>query len=154
MSIKSAQEVSKKREMLLAIKNSDINFVVIKPFYRTKPLINDSITITNVKYISEILNACQRMTYAKQGDGNTGGDWQIELNFVLINKKKLHSFIYHNSFSNLIYLSESAQSDFSSPEDLFSSHEISQILNKIVDNQDFKKNYYFKKIHQICFSTL
>jgi hypothetical protein len=113
---------------VLAGLNNNVKRVVLSPYDYGNSLINREVGIDDRDTVIKLVSAYKNMREEKAGDGRPPGQWQVLLTFVKEDGTSVDSYMFHNEFSDLIFLPTPQKQDYTGPEDFFASQEVSQIL--------------------------
>lgn len=121
------QSINIQADVLANLDYNDVKYVSLIPYNKTNSLINDSVVITDRSEVNNIVTAYKELQPQKPGDGRLDGIWQLEIDLVC-NGSIIKSYIYHNEYSDLVFIVSPNRPAFSSLDDFFSSRKLSTII--------------------------
>ncbi|QNE41525.1 hypothetical protein F1C16_19130 [Hymenobacter sp. NBH84] len=96
---------------LLSLKASTVKSVLLSPFASSSSLIQDTIVIQDKADIKRLVNDYRILKPYVPGQGRLLGSWQVQVTFLLQNGSEIHSCVYHNDFSDMVFIPTEALKD-------------------------------------------
>jgi hypothetical protein len=126
--LQSFRAVDAQQKLIRTLNTNDISYLTLYPNYDPNSLLDDSVNIYDRQIIAQLVSAYKHMRPQGAGDGKLSGQWQLTVTFITYDHRQIKSDIYHNEYSDLVFISTAVASERQNIDAMLASNELSQIL--------------------------